>query len=124
MNGEHSLTDELNSDDPNIQDDAIRKLEELGTDHAIATLAGCLDHNKWRQAKGFDPERRGPNGELPQGRLIYEPLSYMALRSLSRMISGAPTVPMDRPLSDEDVINWKSWWSENKNSFVKKNLSL
>ena len=69
---------ELASDDPVIQNNAINKLEQIGTHQAIIILVDCMDYTKWRQAKGFDPNWRNQIGEHLQGRNIYEPLSYMA----------------------------------------------
>jgi hypothetical protein len=112
------LSRALGSDDPQVQDDAVRRLEALGGSQAISLLAACLDQGAWRQAKGFDPDWRGPAGERLQGRIIYEPLSYLAVRALVGLVPDPPAPPLSDPLTDEDVRRWKAWWERNRERYT------
>lgn len=115
-----NILEELNSDDPEIQDNAIKKLETIGDNQSIIELVKCLDDNKWRQAKGFDPNWRGPQGERLQGRNIYEPINYMAAKSLARIIPEPPVSPSENQINLEHIKKWKQWWNENKNHYIDK----
>jgi hypothetical protein len=112
------LLKELKNDDPEIQDAAIRKIEEAGGREAIIALAKYLDHNQWRQAKGFDVNWRGPKGERLEGRNVYEPLSHLAAKALARLIPNPPVSPGETLITTEHVEEWKTWWKENKMQYI------
>jgi len=113
------LRQALASDDPDVQDEAIRRLEELGGAQAISLLAACLDERSWRQQKGFDPDWRGPHGERLQGRMVYEPLSHLAIRALARLVPDPPSTVPDL-VTEEDVVRWKEWWELNRSKYEKE----
>lgn len=109
----------LHGDDPDAQDAAIRSLERIGNDAAVAMLAECLEHDEWRQAKGFDPDWRGPSGERPQGRMVYEPLGHLAVKALARLVPNPPRPAPADPVTEEDVAAWKAWWERNKEDYAR-----
>ena len=104
---------EANSDDPAIQQAAVKKLGYIGGRDAIGALVGLLDQNKYRSMKGFDPNRRGPNGERPQGREVFPPLNLDAMRALSQIVSSPPVDPRATP-TEADVATWRRWYEANK----------
>jgi hypothetical protein len=110
----------LESGDPVLQDTAIRALEQIGDNRAVAILAGYLDRRSWRQAKGFDPEWRGPHGERPQGRVVYEPLSHGAAKALARIVPDPPPGHDQQPITDELIERWKEWWVAHRNRYEQK----
>jgi hypothetical protein len=116
--------EELGNDDPEVQDDAIKKLEKIGDHYAIIALVKCLDDNKWRQAKGFDPNWRGPQGESLQGRNVYEPLSYLASKALARLVPNPPVNLGKEPITMEHVKKWKTWWEKNRSYYMEGDKSL
>ena len=106
------ILSELYSDDPAIQDDAIKKLTYVGGKDSIRTLAKLLDDTKWRQMKGFDPNQRGPHGEIPQGRVLYPPRSLLAMKALAQIVPNPPASSTIEP-TEEDLPKWREWWKDN-----------
>ena len=107
----------LESDLPEIQDKAIQQLEQMGTPEAVVILARCLDKREWRQEKGFDPQQRGPKGERPLGREVYEPLSFLAAKALARLVPNPPVPPKETFITEEYIEAWKAWWAENRSEY-------
>jgi len=110
---------DLKSNDPQLQDSAIRQLKQTGSDEAIQILAECLNYVKWREK----PEWRGPSQEAAEGRVIYEPLSFLAAEALASIIPAAPRQP-ERLLTAEFVIQMKLWWEQNKDHYQQEDKSI
>jgi HEAT repeat protein len=110
----------LESGDPVLQDAATRALEQIGDNRAVVILALCLDRGSWRQSKGFDPEWRGPHGERPQGRVVYEPLSYVAAKALARIVPDPSPGHDQQPITDDLIDRWKEWWATHRNRYESK----
>jgi len=87
------ILSEANSDDPRLQERAVSKLAYVGGKEAIATLIGLLGIDKYRDQKGGEPNRRGPNGELPFERVIFEPLNLDAMKVLAQIVPNPPVDP-------------------------------
>ena len=119
----NSILKQLTDDDPLVQNTAVNALEQLGNKEAVTILVKLLDDTKWRGAKGFDPNARLSTGEAPQGRNIYEPLGYLALQSLERLIPASSFAPLRLFVTDDDLQRWKLWWNENQKSILNEDIS-
>lgn len=105
------ILNELKSDDPAVQDNAVKKLTYVGGYESIRALINLLDDSAWREMKGFDPNRRGPKGEAPQGDVAFLPLGYMAMLALSQ-IAPNPPVPAGTAPKAEHIPLWRKWWAD------------
>lgn len=118
--GEKKQLDEIlaenDSDDPVTQDHAIEKLAYVGGKEAIVKLGSLLSDDQYRSMKGFDPNKRGPRGEQPQGDVVFLPRSELATKALSRIVPNAPTQSKKKP-SKEDIQKWRDWWKTNKQKY-------
>lgn len=118
--GERKQLDEIlaenDSDDPAVQDHAIEKLAYVGGKEAIRKLGALLNDEQWRSMKGFDPKKRGPKGEQPQGDVVFLPRSQLAVKALSRIVPDSPTQPKKKP-SKDDIQKWRDWWKNNKQKY-------
>jgi hypothetical protein len=112
------ILEDLKNDDPQLQDSAIIKLQQIGSAEAIQILTACLDNTKWRE----EAKWQGPSGETAEGRNIYEPVSFLAAKALASIIPGAPPPP-DGPMTSEFVTQLKSWLEGNKNHHLKGDIS-
>lgn len=113
---------QLHSNDPQIQEEAIKQLELFSPPIAIPLLAKCLDDTSWRTNK--DVDWRSSTGEVPEGRNLYEPLSYLAVRVLARIVPNSPIDPKDQPVTITHVEKMRNWWKKNKDFYVEGGASL
>jgi HEAT repeat protein len=101
------IVNELRSDDPAEQHNAVQKLEYINGPQAIRTLIGLLEYTEWRVGKRV----LGPNGEPPKDKLIYVPQSYAAMQALARIVPNPPVQPGTEP-TDALVPVWRKWWAD------------
>lgn len=107
---------ELQSDDPMSQDHAIKKLAYIANNEAMEVLVNLLEDNKPRKMKGYDPNMRGPKGEMPQGKILYEPINVIAMKTLATIIPN-PIIPADKLPTQENIQKWREWWEANSNKY-------
>ncbi len=105
---------EMKSDDPTVQDNAIRKLVYVSNDEAIRNLIALLDDAGPRKMKEYDPEQRGPHGEIPQGKIIYLPINVMAMKALAEIVPN-PVIASGKEPTQEEIQLWLEWWKLNRN---------
>lgn len=114
------ILNELKSEDPSVQTDAIKKLTYVEGPKSIRVLAKLLtdsdENKKWRVMKGYDPNKRGPQGEIPQGKVFYHPRNYLAMKALAQIVPNPPTMPTSEP-TEEDLPKWREWWESNKDKY-------
>lgn len=107
---------ELKSDNPMLQDHAIKKLAYVANSQAIEVLVNLLENNKSRKMKGYDPNMRGPKGEMPQGKILYEPINVIAMKALAVIIPN-PIISVDKLPAQENIQKWREWWVANSNKY-------
>jgi len=107
---------ELKNEEPVSQDNAIKKLTYVANNKAIEVLIGLLGNNKPRKMKGYDPNMRGPKGEMPQGKILYEPINVIAMKALATIIPN-PIVSADKLPAQENIQKWREWWQANSNRY-------
>ena len=103
---------ELDNDDPMFQNHAIAKLAYVGNAKAIEMLLSLLRNDSPRTMKGYDPSNRGPDGELPQGKIIYLPVNIIAMKALAEIIPN-PIVTLGKEPTQIEIKQWLEWWKEN-----------
>jgi len=103
---------ELESNDPSLQDNAIKKLIYVANNEAIKALAKLLDDNKWRKG----PDWVGPKGERAMDKVFYSPRSELAMKALSQIVQNPPTSPPIEP-TEEHLQEWREWWAKNKDRY-------
>jgi len=108
---------ELKSDEPMSQDNAIKKLTYVANNKAIEVLVGLLENDKPRKMKGYDPNMRGPKGEMPQGKILYEPINVLAMKALATIIPNLIILADNKLPSQENIQKWREWWQANSNKY-------
>ena len=110
---EQILAEASSDDNPALQVHAVGELAYLGGKDVIRILIGLLAMDKERFGKGFDPNRRDPNGEHPIDVVIYDPLNLNAMRALTQIVSNPPVDPKAEP-KQADVPLWRKWYEAHK----------
>jgi hypothetical protein len=111
------IVNQLQANDPAVKSAGIEELTYIGGNGAIRALAGLLyDPTSWSSEQGFKPEARGPRGERPIGREVYEPPSYEAMRALAKIVADPPQ-PAPSATDEERLQVWRSWWEAHRNQY-------
>lgn len=120
--GDSKATDEilaeLKSDEPMSQDNAIKKLTYVANNKAIEILISLLENNSPRKMKGYDSNMRGPKGEMPQGKILYEPINVIAMKALATIIPN-PIISANKLPSQGNIQKWREWWQVNSNKYCR-----
>jgi hypothetical protein len=104
------IMDEIHSVNPDIQENAIKKLLYIGGSRSIRTLAGLLSEEKWRTVEIPNTSTNTP--PTPSIK-YYPPLSHVAIENLSKLVRNPPTQPGVE--ATENVLKkWKYWWKANQ----------
>lgn len=103
---------EFDSDDPALQDDAIKKLTYVGGNESVRALVKLLDDKQWRKGK----DGAGPKGEPPMDKVFYSPRYILAMKALAQIVPNPPVPPQSEP-TEKDLPKWREWWKQNQDKY-------
>jgi hypothetical protein len=111
----------LRSDRPEKQSAAIAALSKLACRESVFVLGALLENKeenmKWR-ALGNDLIMPDGRPVKRRSRIIYEPLSHLAVKALGSLaISDLKKVGEFDRVGDGDLEDWRGWWVLHKDLF-------